>query len=144
MDGLHRTSSTSAPRSETGRLLILGGVAVAVSILANLSIYALANAIASQPIVDPNSGDELSVAPVIVATIVGVAAAVGVFALVVRRLRWSARTFVGIAVAALLVSLLPLLLTADLSTATRSTLTLMHVVTATIVVTILTARAASR
>lgn len=127
-------------RSRIERLLAAGGIAMALSIIVNLAIYMIANAVASDLIVAPNTGDEMLVAPVIIATIVTVAMATAFFALFVRRFQRSVRAYAGIVVVVLVLSFGPSLLTADLPIATRLALVSMHVATAAITVGLLTTR----
>lgn len=142
MADMKRTGSNAESWAGVGRLLAAGGMAMAIAIVVNLAIYTIANAIMSDPIIDPNSGDEMPVAPVIVSTILAIAVATAVFALVVRRFHRSVRTFVVIAAVVLLLSLGPVIGTPDVPGASRLVLGLMHVATAVITVSVLTTRGA--
>ena len=128
----------SQPRMR--RLLAVGGLAMALSIIVNFAIYTIANTVASDLIVAPNTGDEMLVAPVIIATIVTVAMATAFFTLFVRRFQRSVRAYAAIAAVVLVLSFGPSLLTANLPIATRLALVLMHVATAAITVGLLTTR----
>ncbi len=128
----------SQPRMR--RLLAIGGLAMALSIIVNFAIYTNANTVASDLIVAPNTSDEMLVAPVIIATIVTVAMATAFFTLFVRRFQRSVRAYAAIAAVVLVLSFGPSLLTANLPTATRLALVLMHVATAAITVGLLTTR----
>lgn len=142
MANMERTPATFGfgTRRGASRLLAAGGLAMALSVLVNLAIYSIANAILSDPIVNPNGGGEMPIAPVIGSTIVAIAVATAIFGLVVRRFHRSASTFVAIAVVVLLPSLLPVFATPDVPVTSRLVLGLMHVATAAITVSVLTAR----
>lgn len=112
-----------------------GGLAIALAAVANLIVYYLADAVLSIP----PAFQPMQPARVVVFTVLGGLAAVGAYVIIQRKADDPPRTFVNVAMAALVVSFIPdiLLLVTDRPGTTLAgvvTLMIMHIVAAVILV----------
>ncbi len=124
---------TIANRAAPGSLLNVAIQASVLALIVNLLIFFVTYAFADGNIIDPNTGDEMPFLTVIITTIAWTLVALGVYWLVVRRLRRPATYFQAIAVAVLLLSFLPILLNDEVDGTTTVALIAMHLATFAII-----------
>ena len=122
-----------ADDANSGPLLPAIIQAMVLPLIVNVTIFFLTNALVDDPIVDPNSGDEMPFAAVLISTVFWTLGAVAVYWLVVRRLGRSMRVFQIIAFIALIFSFLPVFLGEGTNATTTVALSLMHLATYAIV-----------
>ena len=136
MDIQSRTAEFASP-VDVGELARRGAVALVLAAVVNVGLVYAAEFAMIAPLLEP-----LSVGPVLVVTTLGVVGATVVYGLLSRSRDSPDRLFVGIATVVLLLSLLPDVFYAptlpDATTAGVVVLSVMHVTTAVVCVTVLT------
>ncbi len=131
---------TSEQPTGNRSLALTAVLAIVAAVVVNLLIFAVGNAVASDPVVDPMSGDDLPVPAIIASTTIGIAVGALVYWLVTRKLNKPESLFLVIAGIFLAISIMPVVTSSERNGTTVIALLLMHLSTAAIAVGALTGR----
>ena len=123
-------------RGSAGRLLRRGLLAAVLAAIANALVFAIASSLIGAVVVPP--GEALTLGPVVAASAGGAVGAAAVLGVIGRFSVRPVRVFRGLALVALLLSLLPIPLE-GVTGPSAGALALMHVVAAAVAVSVLTA-----
>ncbi len=129
--GIARSSRVRTPLWQT---VLMAFIAAAI---ANIVLFFIANAILSEPVSVPAEMGVVNVVSITISTLVGTLGALLAFVLIKRFTRHPARTFLIVAVVALIVSMAGPFGSAGIALSTRLVLALMHIIAAAIIVPLL-------
>ena len=126
------TSRLETTRPDPKRLALTAGLAGALAAFANTAVYVIARALGAMPegvlVETPRGAQPITLAPVLTASFVPALVAALVLGGLVAFTRRGVRTFIIVALAVLVVSMLPVVTTPGLPFGMRVALGAMHVV----------------